>query len=497
MPALDLEPRAYGDWSECVGPLTKEEFEQYADELPRWVSNVADKLFSGEIKSSVGKPSGIIFIQDSNGNITSIAPGIHEEKGVVVEECHTLESYRQNQALPLWEDQKKVRLDVDEDGRIIDESVKDIELFARKHALPERHQWGNDPIPGDNWQEAPAAMSEKVRLQEQLDFSVENALPANHVLMELIREHNGVFLGERHDMPNVRQMVTHLMPQLKSAGVTNISFETQQSIIDEFSACKSIEEATRKFPGMAAGSPSTITSLYDLTQAAKEHGIRIIGHEAPAIDEKLFRQGVEWTLHDTQILGAASDRLIGAVSDDGLAQRDEWSAEHIRKHAVPGKTIIIGGALHSTHSNIDNETGYQGLNRLLGFPAIDGVHLTEGRFHSIPLGTAVPNQGNGADYYMRLPDNISHYMRDRIKPGVYEGTSWPPPEPQDILAREAEQRLRESHNPDLFRQKDIDEVLRRAIEEALPKPVDRQTPASTHGLPEEIRRKEEPFRGVS
>lgn len=272
--------------------------------------------------------------------------------------------------------------------------------------------------------------------QASIDESAENsAQRIDQVLASLLKRNDGVFLGERHDHPNVRQMVTHLMPWLKAEGVTTISFELQNSEIQKLLQCKDRDEALLAIPGL------DVERLYDMVKAAQQHGVSVIGHEEPtAVTIETYRiGGSAWVSEhrgEQKHLADYRDYLNSAITLDGLAHRDEWAASFIRKNAAPGKIIVIGGATHSTHSGIDAENRYLGLNKHLGIPSIDTSYSSAAidKMDAIPVGSAVSNAASGADFYMNLPPDLIEHMRRHVRPGYYNGRSWPPPSSQEIRA---------------------------------------------------------------
>src|SRR5690606_14101699 len=62
-------------------------------------------------------------------------------------------------------------------------------------------------------------------------------------LYELLQHHDGVFVGETHEIVSVAQALTYLMPALKAKGVTTLSIEHSQAEVDGYANCHTLKEA--------------------------------------------------------------------------------------------------------------------------------------------------------------------------------------------------------------------------------------------------------------
>lgn len=441
-------PTAYGDHIVMAGPLTQSAFGVAADELPKWVCEAASRHFSSPA-GSTPRVNAVVLVYDgyNDQKVHAVVPGELVEEGFRASECTTLESYRANDQLGLFPDGHAVTIALTESGVIPDEAAREFEALEGNIAiqLPIGTTWGDAGEVDDRWNLSPddtAAPDESEEIkppfheQASIDESAEHsAQRIDHVLVNLLKSNDGVFLGERHDQPNVRQMVTHLMPRLKAEGVTTISFELQHSKIQTLLQCKDRDEALLAIPTL------DVEQLYDMVKAAQQHGVSVIGHEEPtAVTIETDRVGgaawVSETRSGREHLDDYRDYLNSAITLDGLAHRDEWAASFIRKNAAPGKIIVIGGANHSTHSGIDAENRYLGLNKHLGIPSIDTGYSSAAidKMDAIPVGSAVSNAGSGADFYMNLPPDLFKHMRWHVRPGYYDGRSWPPPSAEEMKA---------------------------------------------------------------
>jgi hypothetical protein len=253
----------------------------------------------------------------------------------------------------------------------------------------------------------------------------------DHLMLQVLAEKQGVFLGEWHTDPAVMQSVTKLMPLLKANGVGTISVELPPDIIEAAWRAKSWEELSAQYQGFPS---ARIRSDYDLVQAAKKLGIKCIGHEKPPSPEiqQVFHRYLQ--LKDDQ--AEEKDRLWAIIephyiSDKAIIERDNYAADFIRRNRE-GKVVVIGGMGHSGNYKkgelkvgeyqVTTTNDYQGLDVKLGYPSIDYRYATS----LDVVGTTQKSDGRLNDFTVFLPKDLSSLPI----------TSWPPPPtPGGVAAR--------------------------------------------------------------
>jgi hypothetical protein len=108
----------------------------------------------------------------------------------------------------------------------------------------------------------------------------------DHQLYELLDKNDGVFIGEAHNRPSLRQALTYLAPAMKAHGVTTLSIETRQATINSMIEAESTEEwmKTPRAKGFSAAfRPEEICNL---VRAYNKLGIKVLGHEDAAYVEE-------------------------------------------------------------------------------------------------------------------------------------------------------------------------------------------------------------------
>ena len=66
---------------------------------------------------------------------------------------------------------------------------------------------------------------------EQSNSSSASAKRFDHLLVELLANNDGIFIGEEHTAPSLVQSITKLLPMLKAHGVATLSIELDQKRI--------------------------------------------------------------------------------------------------------------------------------------------------------------------------------------------------------------------------------------------------------------------------
>jgi hypothetical protein len=308
-----------------------------------------------------------------------------------------------------------------------------------------------------------------------------SSVPLNQRLVELLRDPNtnGVFIGELHDAPALRQSLVYLMPQLIANGVTTLSIEVPQHYIDAMISAGSEQAWVNSPEGRTTCGPG---EMYNLVMSAHRAGIRVLGHEQPnlygptaepimaylrrhfpnemrEIDEhlatvpesrrhtegrplaRLISRATANPQHRDEIWRIA--RESGPVGNQGVLRRNEFAADYINENRLPGKVLVLGGAAHSSQLGAlrwpdSPSTLQEGLDRRLNLSVINTSYPLDSRepFRIGPgvlprpigntrLVSGIPGAGapgilGGPTYAVTLPDDLRQFVRD------HHITQWPP-----------------------------------------------------------------------
>jgi hypothetical protein len=247
----------------------------------------------------------------------------------------------------------------------------------------------------------------------------------DQLIVDLLKDHEGVFLGEWHIYPGMRQSVTKLLPRWKANGVETLSCEMAQAAIDAIRPEQSYADYKKENGVMFLNQ-----NVFEFIRTAKQLGMNVLGHEHP---NYVHLEEMRTKLEEGTKTGEFSGfhRFIEeegrkATTPWAWCERDAWAADYIAKHKV-GKVLVFGGAGHSGGyrredlAGIDPSTvgagvigDYQGLDKWLGYPSVDyrtAAHMGE-------VGTTA-KAGTFSDYTVSLPPDLLQTMR------AYGMTSWP------------------------------------------------------------------------
>jgi len=271
----------------------------------------------------------------------------------------------------------------------------------------------------------------------------------DHLLYRLLDQQDraggvfrGVFVGEKHDQPAIRQSLTHLLPGLRAHGLQTLSVELEQPIVDGMLRATTVDDYIRQQSahGLAAfvGGEAGARELAALVQKARQCGLKVIGHEVTADRRKqrvalLEELALKWPemgrimqdaweqlrdrpeagpspavmkrlkaeLSGLDVTKAGDDRLEllaklrseerHSLTLEGMAERDRLAADHIRRHAS-GKTLVLGGLFHS--GNYDAADGWL---------TIAGMSIPGGLQIPNPRGVQSPNGYQGLDHQLGIP----------------------------------------------------------------------------------------------
>lgn len=222
------------------------------------------------------------------------------------------------------------------------------------------------------------SLNHVVAIKREILASSATAPSLNNVLYDLLDKHNGVFLGETHSGPSVRQSLVHLMPGLKAHGVKTLSVELKPEEVDDMLKYKTADEWYENtiFKITKGHHPK---EFFALVHAANSYGIKVIGHE----------KGRELP----------------------LVERNEWAAEYINDHKDPdGKVLVFGGEIHSWEGkkmfeDKDIKDREYGLDTLLNIPAINMV------WDEALTGKVIPSIENHS-LNVLLPSNLKEYIKE-------------------------------------------------------------------------------------
>ena len=71
----------------------------------------------------------------------------------------------------------------------------------------------------------------------------------DHFVVELLQRNDGVFFGELHDHPELRQAIAKLLPPyFKANGVETISIELPQNMVYDMKGFSDKEEMKKRWP---------------------------------------------------------------------------------------------------------------------------------------------------------------------------------------------------------------------------------------------------------
>lgn len=250
----------------------------------------------------------------------------------------------------------------------------------------------------------------------------------DHLILKLLKNNKGVFIGEYHGYPAVRQSIIHLMPLFNANGVRTISFELPQDAIDELRKIPNRETLATYDSKRYGGTLSGSIYVWELLKAAEKYHIRILGHEHPDEGDKIatvvseFRKIMDdkKLTVDEQIAKLQQKAKILRSEKLDMVKRDDYAAAYIKKNAA-GKYLVIGGLGHSGNYSAGDKsteersfkinmdkwhalaaTGYKGLNVKLGIPAIDYDIMRTIK----EAGATLKGDGKASDYDVRLPNDI-------------------------------------------------------------------------------------------
>jgi hypothetical protein len=202
----------------------------------------------------------------------------------------------------------------------------------------------------------------------------------DHLLVELLSNNDGIFVGEDHTAPAIRQSIAKLLPLLKAQGVGTLSIEVSQERIDAITKAGSYAECLA-----APLIPRNINAnegLYNLVKEARKLDLQVLGHDNLPFGSKTVDEVARWVASPegmkardrpaAKFIGVPKrgrsskpvddvDRRIGerlrwAASPEGMKARDQSAAEFISSRKC-GKVLVLGGLAHSgRHSKTDAES---------------------------------------------------------------------------------------------------------------------------------------------
>lgn len=231
----------------------------------------------------------------------------------------------------------------------------------------------------------------------------------DHFVAELLQRHDGVFLGELHNHPELRQATAKLLPYFKAHGVQTLSVELPQNIVDEMKVIADRDQLKRHWPRAS----DQMHGYFEVVKAAQRMGIRVIGHETKW--PKMLEEALRSEQKDEGVVSAG--RSLWAGSEAGMKLRDDFAASHIRANRK-GKFLVLGGWNHSgnfTEADMDapdretdygyvksqdTSSRYEGLDSKLGIPSIDYRKMNR---NDLP-GAMSKASGKFSTYEVALPE---------------------------------------------------------------------------------------------
>jgi hypothetical protein len=241
-----------------------------------------------------------------------------------------------------------------------------------------------------------------------------------HLLNDPKNEGRGVFLGEAHDMPSIQQSITRLMPHFRLNGVTTLSLELPQNLVDDMVRGNVPPEKMQWYPKYY------LDSMKAVVDSARRNGINVIGHEMPENSLPSDR------IYNANDIRRISGEMMDKVSSyEGINARNRFAAGFIEEHRGTGKVVVLGGALHSGmllsnapaphtitsghHSRIGTDVrGYRGLDKLLGVPSVnfDIGGPTGATFRAHETGPRGELSNMNSDFTVTLPASLTQLKRE-------------------------------------------------------------------------------------
>ena len=174
-------------------------------------------------------------------------------------------------------------------------------------------------------------------------------------LTQLLKESDGVVLGDMHDMPPVQEYVKEIIPTLKKAGVTTLYVEMlpqeAQPLLDALATPLAPEHELHEQLTQRWGNyrPSPVEGYMHIINAAHDNGMRVVAMDTDNFDRS---------------------RVVGA--------RNELWEKYIRKQQAENgnpKYAVYCGAMHihnfNLYSPVENDyDAAEGLDRKLGIKSI-------------------------------------------------------------------------------------------------------------------------------
>ena len=298
----------------------------------------------------------------------------------------------------------------------------------------------------------------------------------NHLLHQLLpsQDNDGIFIGELHTKPALRQSLTYLAPMIKANGVETVSLELPYEYVEGMLNAKSLEEWHNSPKGKefqeAVQANYRGDEYYHLVQAFKKTGFTVLGHEDPdkdkpfmnaanklttkliaeeqeklneeivsekdpekrkALQESLLDRLRQRTLdkiqNDEKIKAELSKMYkdYGPQGDAGMRNRNAFAASYIKKHKAPGKVLALGGANHSERFGPERWPGSEstekdGLDKALNLVSITiNRSDNEGKVGATKK-TIASIYGSRDSYEVILPVDLIEFFKK------HNYTSWPP-----------------------------------------------------------------------
>lgn len=295
----------------------------------------------------------------------------------------------------------------------------------------------------------------------------------NHLLQEFLqdKESDGIFVGEKHQHPALRQSIIRLMPLLKANGVGTISLELPQEFVDQAVNGASLDTwQTFNDPRFTARIPDAHypDEFYHLIREATKHGIKVLGHESfeiqkqfvreiskfrtklftevrnqivKEIDEEKdpekraelvksaqtrFEQRINDTLTNDEKVRAELNKIHEEYNPEKAAamrKRNEFAADHVNANKVQGKkVVVIGGASHSIVLGHERwpgseSTQREGLDDRLNLKTvIFNISDEKGKVGA----TKKTMYNDRVIYEVMFPADLAAFLKSR------NITSWPP-----------------------------------------------------------------------
>jgi hypothetical protein len=238
----------------------------------------------------------------------------------------------------------------------------------------------------------------------------------DRLLVDLLKDREGVFLGEDHNSPSIRQAALEMLPLLKANGLGTVSLEVAQDMVDDAVRSTTWEEFAAKRPGI-----HKIRSIrfYDFVQKVHGLGIKVLGHDPPDDDYAATRIPLD-SPDRNAIEKRAREAIDRAQTESGMKERDSYAAEHIRAHRS-SKVLIIGGAGHSGNYQWEDLPLVKLLNHIHRYGPMDPLTGDAGRilacdlWHKTRFGAAY--SGNYVESYHGLDAKLGYPSVDFVDIG--------------------------------------------------------------------------------